>query len=167
MNWQKAIAIQYVLENLSLWCVQSIYQRSDNRQTWSPMPHAADGWINLRETAFLNKPAFDVSSTAAWWGLILPSCKSCALTLLTEQLSCSSHSSRDRKPLCSAEHRCTQQALVYRVPLAWAIRQLQPQTACSQPSGVNEARGSAGRHCRKISAKCGVFAEWLLAGVGF
>lgn len=35
----------------------------------------------------MNKPVFDVSSAAAWRGLILPSCKSWALTLLTKQLS--------------------------------------------------------------------------------
>lgn len=58
------------------------------------------------ETVLLNKPVFDISSTAAWRGPILPSCKSCALTLLTKQLLQQPQLlGQEAAPLCGAPLR--------------------------------------------------------------
>lgn len=153
-----------MLGNVNLRCVQSIYHRSDSRERWGLMPHAAYDESARGETLFLSKPVFGTSSTAAWWALILPSCKSCVVTLLPQQLSCCS-SLLGRKPLCSAEPYCKR--LCMEAPQHTSLssfnhRQLVPSQVVSVKHEAQQ-----GGAARKSLLNVVSVLQWLFAGVGF
>lgn len=113
--------------------------RSDNRETWSPVPHPADGWISLFFWTSLCLVYWVLQLGRVWFFLPVR-----AVPWPCWQSSSGASTAAHKAGSCSAEHHFTQQLPADRVLSAWVIRQLQPQTTCCQPAGVNEAQSSAG-----------------------